>query len=121
MIPNVDILEPLGSSDHNMVWRELDQNVIATTTAFKSPASRTLAKRDYKRADWPLFQDNLELVNWDNIFAQSNMDVIWSAFESAINLTIDSAVPMKVDKLRKTPVWETKKVRVARQERNKAK
>ena len=73
-IQNIDILEPLGTSDHNMVLVELGfvtSRSNGTNRPFKTKA------RDFKRVDWKVFQHHLLLVDWDRVFAHSNVDAVW--------------------------------------------
>lgn len=118
LISNVDIIEPLGTSDHHMVWCEMEGKLLLTSDPNSSSSHRQL--RDYKFADWVMFQHQLQLVDWNSIFEQDSIDDIWAGFERAINKAISTAVPLKKVKQRLAPLWETRKVQVARQQRNKA-
>ena len=116
LISNVDVLEPLGTSDHNMIWCEMEGGLLLISE--KNQLSTQV--RDYKRGDWLMFQHQLQLINWDIIFAQNNLDDIWTTFERVINKAVKVAVPRKTVRRKSILLWETRKVRVARQQRNKA-
>ena len=101
---NIDIIEPLGASDHNMVLCEL-----SSVSKDLSPAGEPLKRRNYKHANWNLFQHYLLQVDWETIFSFPDIDFVWMSFSKTITELLDVVVPMKHPKSNvSTPSWETR-------------
>ena len=75
VVSNVDILEPLGNSDHNMVLCDLNlPNSLTHKTAKKS--------RNYRKANWELFQENLAMVDWEKVFSSGEPETVDKVFSN---------------------------------------
>ena len=93
VVSNVDISEPLGSSDPNMILCDLKPpNSVTYKTAKKS--------RNYHKANWELrvFQENLAMVDWEEIFSSGETETLWTKFSQSISQLIDFTVPIRVNK-----------------------
>ena len=110
---NVDIIEPLRSSDHNMILAELDLMPILHR-------ENHMPSRDYQKANWLDYQYLLSVVDWRNIFEYTDVGVVWNNFCSCLNQIMDLLIPLKKHSHRNKPLWEIADVRLARAHRNKA-
>ena len=110
---NVDIIEPLGSSDHNMILAELDLMPILHR-------ENHMPSRDYQKANWLDYQYLLSVVDWRNIFESTDIDVVWNNCCTRLNQIMDLSIPLKKHSHRNKPLWKTADVHLARTKRNKA-
>ena len=117
LVSNVDIIEPLGMSDHNMVFCELNWS---QTNSVNGPSS--MKHHSFQNADWELFSELIIKIDYEKIFEHESVDDIWNAFAKALSEVVDLSIPVKnqAKKRRAAPIWETKEVTVARKARNKA-
>ena len=77
--------------------------------------------RNYRKANWELFQENLAMVDWEKVFSSGEPETVWTRFSQIISQLIDIAVPIRGNKSKlQKPLWETTQVRKARKKRNKA-
>lgn len=114
LITRVDIIEPLGSSDHNMVLADLSFNYGVPPTASIYP------RFDYKRANWEKYRSCLENFDWSSLFNSKDPDTIWAMFHSAIMGALHSSVPLKVFRHRSKPLWITAEVQELKKKRREA-
>ncbi|NQY00907.1 MAG: hypothetical protein HRT70_07220 [Flavobacteriaceae bacterium] len=111
IVSNVDIIEPIATSDHNMVLCEL--NLVDET-----PVPKVEKVYNYRKADWNSFICLLMQVNWDLIFQCEKVDDIWLNFTSYLKNIIDAVVPLKAPVRKCNPLWITEAVNLARVKRN---
>ena len=113
---NIDIIEPLGASDHNMVLCELSM-----VSKDLPPAGELLKRRNYQHANWNLFQHYLLQGDWETIFSFPDIDFVWISFSKTINELLDIVVPIKHPKSKASSLrWETRAAHSAGVLRNKA-
>ena len=104
-------------SDHNMVFCELNWS---QTSSVNGPSS--MKHHSFQNADWELFSELIIKIDYEKIFEHESVDDIWNAFAKALSEVVDLSTPVKnqAKKRRAAPIWETKKVTIARKARNKA-
>ena len=113
---NGDTIEPLGSSDHNMILVELDLMPISLLHR-----ENHMPSRDYQKTNWLDYQYLLSVVNWKNIIKSTDVDVVWNNFCTCLNQIINLSILLKKHTHRNKPLRETADVRLARAQRNIAK
>lgn len=115
IVSNVDILEPLCTSDHNMVLCELCLQVSSIKPSLRKSYC-------FQKADWCYFSELFALTDCDKIFANGSVDEVWHEFALSLSQIVDLAVPVKNQFSRRNgvPLWETSKVQKLRKVRNKA-
>ena len=113
IVCNVDILEPLGNSDHNMLLAELNFFLQSNSRPVKFI-------RDYQRANWSYFAELITMVDWKSVFESGIVNTVWERFCFCLNEAMDFSIPYKKQASTTRPLWETAAVRFARVYRNRA-
>ena len=67
--PHLVTLEPLDTSDHNIVIAELNMDN-------KNTQDMSHTRRQFQKADWFLFQEHLYNVDWNFVFSPTNVDTV---------------------------------------------
>ena len=70
LVTNVEALEPLDTSDHNMVIAELNMDN-------KNTQDMSHIRRQFQKADWFLFQEHLYNVDWNLQKGIRQKETIW--------------------------------------------
>lgn len=113
-VSRIDTTPPLGSSDHDIVFTEIDIKPKIT----KQPP-RTIFR--YKLADW-------EKIKWDisglydslaNMGPTATVDELWTKFKTTLSNAIDKNVPSKVIKSKHKFPWINNKIRKLMRQRDK--
>ena len=113
-------MEPLGSSDHNMVLCDLNFKFAKSLESDKSIKRQF----NYAKANWLCFQEILQNANWNYVFNAEDVNVIWSRFSGILSAAMNYAIPTKKNRRKKKFLcgqqkqWETLEVREARRMRN---
>jgi hypothetical protein len=81
--------ECFGTSDHSMISFKLPLHVHLTST---NPGS---LKRNYNKANWDLLRKLLQDVDWDLIFCNNELNVVWQNFKTVLNNCIKASIPYK--------------------------
>ena len=93
-IKNIQILDGIGSSDHNIVSLKL-------TCKVTRPYQRPKQIFDYKNANWDNFRLELSNIPWDAILNDNDtMEEVWLNWKSAFFKAIENNVPSKKIKSR---------------------
>ena len=100
-IDNVDIEEPLGSSDHNSLLWEYKCNIPSI--------NRPLYYRQYNKTDWASMRAWLENVDWNVGEGLSTADADSIKLTGIIKIAVDKFVPLKRRSRNKKPKWMNKK------------
>ena len=96
LVSNVDVMDSLANSDHNMVACHVHMTTASTTA--KRPA------RDHNKANFDDFRKSLAETDWNKQLT-GNIHDSWDAFKAKLE-EIDSSIPLKVEKHRRAkPLW----------------
>ena len=113
IVLNIDILEPLANSDHNMIYCEISLGIMTESKLESS-------SRNYHKADWLLFYELFYSIDLDSVFMNSVVEDVWRNFTQMIDFLINRCIPFKKTNVSSVPLWETPQVKQARVNRNKA-
>ena len=121
-VANVNLLEPLKTSDHQMVLCELNLDLTPYNTHnlkinYMEFSSSNL---NYKKANWSAFLSLLAQVDWDNLFVTDSVDDLWHDFLNILTNICRQCAPKKIHHPGKKGLWETKYVRDLRAKCNRA-
>ena len=99
MIECVDILSPLGKSDHAcLLWKQICYRDIKKQTHEGNMLN-------YCKANFKKIREMMNGVDWNKKFADVNIQVAWRMFCSEYNDAVRSCVPVKKVKVNKRPPW----------------
>lgn len=89
LVKHVSIEAPITSSDHCL---------IGISCSFKITKKKAYVRRmwDFSKADFDLYRQNLNKVNWENIFMDQNINVICDRFTENVFLAAQNAIPNKL-------------------------
>ena len=97
-IKNIQILDGIGSSDHNIVTLKLT----SSTRPYKWPKQIF----DYKNSNWDNFRLELSNIPWDAILNDNDtMEEVWLNWKSAFLKAVENNVPSKKIKSRQNVPW----------------
>ena len=100
MIDEVEIIEHLGRSDHNMLkW---DMN-------FYVKVDESLPKRDFRNANIDQIKSELNDTDWRELLSNKSTEEAWDITKRNIKKKIHQHVPMKQAKKKKKALWLTKR------------
>ena len=100
-IKNIQILNGIGSSDHNIVSLKL-------TCKVTRPYQRPKQIFDYKNANWDKFRLELSNIPWDAILNDNDtMEEVWLNWKSAFFKAVENNVPSKKITSRQNVPWIT--------------
>jgi len=103
LVSDMNVLHPLGTSDHNMIVFSIHLNYEV------SHDNKVL--RDYKKGDYDQIRSSLADIDWDS-FMSGTVNDSWLRFRDLLHRLIEEHVPLKVitkiHSLRK-PIWMTRK------------
>ena len=86
-ISNICVNECFGSSDHSILNFNVEFPYAVN--------SLYISKRDYNKANWNMFRHLLQNVDWNSIFIEDDIDVIWSKFKSVLINAKEASIPYK--------------------------
>ncbi len=87
LVDNVEIKEPLGSSDHNQMYFNI--NVKSDKTKVKQ------CRRDFRKGNYREIRKNLAHIDWDEKMKNKTATECWDILRGELDTAIDSYVPMK--------------------------
>ena len=112
-IDNLQIQAPLGQNgDHNTISFTYD------TPDLAPPSSVTAL--NYSKGKYSLIAKALEMIKWDGIFDQKNVEGSWQAFLDIIDKLMREHIPKKGEKKCKSQPWVDHEVKTALKEKNRA-
>ena len=85
-VDNVEIQEPLGSSDHNQLHFKI--NIKSDKTKVKQ------CRRDFRRGDYEEIRNSLALIDWNDKMNNKTATECWNILRGELDSEIDSYVPM---------------------------
>ena len=86
-VDNVEIQEPLGSSDHNQLHFNI--NIKSDKTKVKQ------CRRDFRKGNYREIRKNLAHIDWDEKMKNKTATECWDILRGELDTAIDSYVPMK--------------------------
>ena len=86
-VDNVEIQEPLGSSDHNQLHFNI--NIKSDKTKVKQ------CGRDFRKGNYREIRKNLAHIYWDEKMKNKTATECWDILRGELDTAIDSYVPMK--------------------------
>ena len=86
-VDNVEIQEPLCSSDHNQLHFNI--NIKSDKTKVKQ------CRRDFRKGNYREIRKSLEHIDWDEKFKNMTATECWDILRGELDRDIDSYVPMK--------------------------
>ena len=86
-VDNVEIQEPLGSSDHNQLHFNI--NIKSDKTKVKQ------CRRDFRKGNYREIRKNLAHIDWDGKMKNKTATECWDILRGELDTAIDSYVPMK--------------------------
>ncbi|XP_051789513.1 uncharacterized protein LOC127529574 [Erpetoichthys calabaricus] len=101
-IEGVEVIEPLGSSDHN---------VIQFSVFCKSADAKTkIVKLNFGRANFEQMRQSLSRIHWDKLLSVETVEEQWNRFKNVLHVMQDKYIPkFGINrKLKKTPPWINK-------------
>ena len=87
LVDNVEIKEPLGSSDHNQMHFNI--NVKSDKTKVKQ------CRRDFRKGNYKEIRKLLTLIDWNGKMKNKTATECWDILRGELDRAIDSYVPMK--------------------------
>ena len=87
LIDNVEIKEPLGSSDHNQLHFNI--NIKSEKTKVKQ------CRRDFRKGNYKEIRKSLALIDWNDKMKNKTATECWNILRGELDSAIDSYVPMK--------------------------
>ena len=86
-VDNVEIQEPLGSSDHNQLHFNI--NITSDKTKVKQ------CRRDFRKGNYMEIRKSLSHIDWDEKMKNKTATECWDILRGELDRAIDSYVPMK--------------------------
>ena len=87
LVDNVNIKEPLGSSDHNQMHFNI--NIKSDRTKVKQ------CRRDFGKGNHKEIRKSLALIDWNDKMKNKTATECWNILRGELDSAIDSYVPMK--------------------------
>lgn len=111
IVNNVDVIEPLGASDHSIVKFYFSLN--------KQNQNCNKIRFDYFRADYDKIRQEVLTTDWNSIIAEQDLDKDWHSFKTVLLEIRDKLIECKI--MRKVKYkWITKSVTRDRRAKVKA-
>jgi hypothetical protein len=88
-VNNLCVNEEFGSSDHSII----QFSVRIETPVFE----KKVLLRDMKKANWPRFQELLQVTSddWNRALDSDDIEAAWRIFIASVNQALDSIAPLK--------------------------
>ena len=87
LVDNVEIKEPLGSSDHNQLYFNI--NIKSDKTKVKQ------CRRDFTKGNYKEIRKGLAHIDWNDKMKNKTATECWNILRGELDSAIDSYVPMK--------------------------
>ena len=87
LVDNVEIKEPLGSSDHNQMHFNI--NIKSDKTKVKQ------CRSDFRKGNYKEIRKKLALIDWNDKVKNKTATECWNILRGELDSSIDSYVPMK--------------------------
>ena len=103
LVSDVNVLHPLGTSDHNMI--------VFTVHLDCEARHDDKVIRDYKNGDYDTIRSLLTDIDWDS-FMSGAVNDNWLKFKDLLHSLIDEYIPLKINSKKQSlqkPIWMTHK------------
>lgn len=111
MVQNVNVGEPFGTSDHNIIRFELIISCADNKINFP--------KYNYFHADYDKIRNYLDDKDWDNILNETNVNILWNNIKSELDNIKEKFVPLAKITNKKSK-WVTREVIRCRRAKERA-
>ena len=105
-VKNIEILQPLGNSDHGIVVGDF-------VCEWKSRIVRK-PRRQYHLGNYEKIEEGLNKIDWLEEFRNKNVQECWNIFKSKLESLIDEHIPMSEPKDYNEPWMNWKLIRIWR-------
>ena len=102
IIHNVEVVEPLGNSDHNSVNFDLVIN---------SPFSSSVSFYNFNKGNYDEMRKSLKSENWDETLKNVDTEKAWTILKTKLCALTSKYVPRKQSKSDSKPKWLNSKVK----------
>ena len=110
LIASVKPIGQLGASHHSIIQVEIIVPSRSNTTEELVP--------DYKNANFNGMRDQLDRIEWESYFGDSNTEESWQSFKAKVSTLIEECIPKKLRRNNSKPLWMQRNVmRVIRRKR----
>lgn len=101
----MDVIEPIGSSDHNMVRYEIFWQC--------KPALSSTKVFNFRKANFDQMRLSLLNIDWAVLLSNGSAENMWVKFKRIILSMHDKHIPkvMKAKLNRKSPLWMNRSIR----------
>lgn len=106
MVECLQVREPFGTSDHNVITFELICSV--------EMQNWKQEYYDYRHGDYKGMCKYLKDVRWDTLLEGIEVNEMWDVFRETLNEAVSLFVPKKVRKKNNKPLWWNRRVQRAR-------
>ena len=96
IVLDVEVIDNLSKSDHNMILVELTANNATKTTT-------TEKIYDWNRADMEKLRNEFKSTNWNEIFMNKTATEMWTEFTTILNNIQEKYVPLKLRRSNNRP------------------
>ena len=97
VVQNINVLESLGNSDHNIIMFNITMNKNVINN-IKVP--------NFNRGDYNKLREKVSIINWKNIFKEKNTYEMWETFKEIIEGFQRECIPVKTLRSSKNkPLW----------------
>ena len=103
IVLDVEVIDNLSKSDHNMILVELTANNATKTTT-------TEKIYDWNRADMEKLRNEFKSTNWNEIFMNKTATEMWTEFTTILNNIQEKYVPLKLRRSNNRPSWMNQKL-----------
>ena len=108
MVEHLEVIDHLGSSDHNTIIWKLISNV-----RFLRKNDDACNKRLYYRGNYDAMRKWFADINWEEEMKEMDIDSMWTYFCAKIEDAIERYIPINSKKRSKLPKWMNKNSRQA--------
>ena len=114
LVHSTQILPPLGTGDHDIVYHELKINL-------KRRQQKPRPIKLYKKTDWTGFRE--EMRDYQNVYhsqvAGSDTNTKWTEFKKTLNNMTEKFIPTKFCKPKESQPWVTREIKRQMNKRDK--
>ena len=89
-VKNIQVLQPLGKSDHGIVVGDF---VCEWKNKIKPRKNRM-----YYRGQYEIINEKIEEINWNNLFGDKTVHECWEIFKALIQDLVEKYIPMSIPK-----------------------
>lgn len=103
MIQNLHIGENLATSDHRIITFHININTERSTKNHFVP--------DFRRADFEGFRNELEMIDWNNLFSENDAEFNWTIIKEKLKNIEHKYIPTKLKRNNNNPNWFNREIK----------